>query len=83
MTVPGAGGSGQAVCPAGAADCRLCGGSGQGEDCDAVDRVGAGMAAAGALGWLAGGAATTFGRPTMATVKLVSATMVVAPQCQR
>jgi hypothetical protein len=57
-TVPGAGGSGQATCPAfgGAADCLVGGASGQGDDCDAEDRVDAG-----GLDGLAGGAATTFG----------------------
>jgi len=61
VTVPGAGGSGQAVCPApaGAADCRVVGGSGHGDD--AVVRDGAGPVAAGALAELAGGVAATFG----------------------
>jgi hypothetical protein len=63
VTVPGAGGSGQMVCPAfGAADCRVGGGSGQGEADGAADPVEAeaGVTAVGARGWL-GGAAATFG----------------------
>jgi hypothetical protein len=64
VAVAGAGGSGQATCPAdGAADCRAGGGSGHGEDGDAADPVdaGAGMVAADERDWLADGVAATFG----------------------